>query len=88
MTNALKDNVAASREKKVVAVTSNAGSMSGIFENIGGYYFYRASKSALNNVMRAMGVDLRARNLAQVSMNLTDFEQTPVGFVFEMLSNT
>jgi glutamate formiminotransferase / formiminotetrahydrofolate cyclodeaminase len=33
--------------------------------------------------VKAMGVDLRARNLAQVSMNLTDFEQTPVHVVFE-----
>jgi formiminotetrahydrofolate cyclodeaminase len=30
-----------------------------------------------------MGVPLRSRNLAQVSMNLTDFEQTPVHRVFE-----
>jgi glutamate formiminotransferase/formiminotetrahydrofolate cyclodeaminase len=33
--------------------------------------------------VKAMGVDLRARNLAQVSMNLTDFERTPVHQVFE-----
>jgi glutamate formiminotransferase/formiminotetrahydrofolate cyclodeaminase len=33
--------------------------------------------------VKAMGVDLRARNLAQVSMNLTDFEQTPLHRVFE-----
>ncbi|MBZ5503245.1 MAG: glutamate formimidoyltransferase [Acidobacteriia bacterium] len=33
--------------------------------------------------VKAMGVDLRARNLAQVSMNLTDFEQTSVHRVFE-----
>jgi glutamate formiminotransferase/formiminotetrahydrofolate cyclodeaminase len=33
--------------------------------------------------VKAMGVDLRTRNLAQVSMNLTDFEQTPVHQVFE-----
>ena len=33
--------------------------------------------------VKAMGVDLRARNLAQVSMNLTDFEQTPIHHVFE-----
>jgi glutamate formiminotransferase len=32
--------------------------------------------------VKAMGVDLRARNLAQVSMNLTDFEQTPIHLVF------
>jgi len=33
--------------------------------------------------VKAMGVDLRARNLAQVSMNLTDFETTPVHRAFE-----
>ena len=30
-----------------------------------------------------MGVLLAERNLAQVSMNLTDFEQTPIQLVFE-----
>jgi glutamate formiminotransferase len=34
---------------------------------------------------KAMGVDLRARNLAQVSINMTDFEQTPLHHVFEMV---
>jgi len=33
--------------------------------------------------VKAMGVDLRGRNLAQVSMNLTDFQTTPVHQVFE-----
>ena len=33
--------------------------------------------------VKAMGVDLRARSLAQVSMNLTDFERTPIHQVFE-----
>jgi glutamate formiminotransferase len=33
--------------------------------------------------VKAMGVMLASRNLAQVSMNLTDFEQTPVHVVFE-----
>lgn len=33
--------------------------------------------------VKAMGVPLASRNLAQVSMNLTDFEQTPVHRVFE-----
>ena len=32
-----------------------------------------------------MGVDLKARHLAQVSINLTDFEQTPIHRVFEMV---
>ncbi len=33
--------------------------------------------------VKAMGVPLASRNLAQVSMNLTDFEQTPLHLVFE-----
>ncbi|MCI0540712.1 MAG: glutamate formimidoyltransferase, partial [Verrucomicrobiales bacterium] len=33
---------------------------------------------------KAMGVDLKARGLAQVSINMTDFEQTPLHRVFEM----
>ena len=32
-----------------------------------------------------MGVELKARNLAQVSINLTDFEQTPMHRVYEMV---
>jgi glutamate formiminotransferase/formiminotetrahydrofolate cyclodeaminase len=35
--------------------------------------------------VKAMGVALRARNLAQVSINLTDFEQTPIHRAFEMV---
>jgi len=34
---------------------------------------------------KAMPVDLKARGLAQVSINLTDFEQTPIHRVFEMV---
>jgi formiminotetrahydrofolate cyclodeaminase len=33
--------------------------------------------------VKAIGVALASRNLAQVSMNLTDFEQTPMHLVFE-----
>src|SRR5579862_7598658 len=33
--------------------------------------------------VKAMGVDLKARNLAQVSMNLTDFETTSMAKVFQ-----
>src|SRR5207302_3559205 len=33
--------------------------------------------------VKSMGVTLGSRNLAQVSINLTDFEQTPMHLVFE-----
>jgi glutamate formiminotransferase / formiminotetrahydrofolate cyclodeaminase len=42
----------------------------------------RASSGGLASV-KAMGVDLKARNLAQVSMNLTDFETTGIGVAFD-----
>jgi glutamate formiminotransferase / formiminotetrahydrofolate cyclodeaminase len=35
--------------------------------------------------VKSMGVDLKARNLAQVSINLTDFENTPMHRVYEMV---
>ena len=35
--------------------------------------------------LKAMGVMLASRNLAQVSMNFTDFERTPLGPVFETI---
>lgn len=44
----------------------------------------RFSNGGLRYV-KAMGVDLKARHLAQVSINLTDFEQTPMHRVFEMV---
>ena len=42
----------------------------------------RQSSGGLPHV-KAMGVLLESRNLAQVSMNLTDFEQTPIHVAFE-----
>ena len=44
----------------------------------------RFSSGGLRYV-KAMGVELKARGLAQVSINLTDFEQTPMHRVFEMV---
>ncbi len=36
--------------------------------------------------VKAMGVELKARNLAQVSMNLTDFATTSIGTVFDAVT--
>jgi glutamate formiminotransferase / formiminotetrahydrofolate cyclodeaminase len=44
----------------------------------------RFSSGGLRYV-KSMGVGLKARNLAQVSINLTDFEQTPMHRVYEMV---
>src|ERR1700684_2001364 len=44
----------------------------------------RFSSGGLRHV-KSMGVELKARNLAQVSINLTDFERTPMHRVYEMV---
>jgi formiminotetrahydrofolate cyclodeaminase len=44
----------------------------------------RHSSGGLRYV-KSMGVELKARNIAQVSINLTDFEQTPMHRVYEMV---
>src|ERR1700760_3482462 len=44
----------------------------------------RHSSGGLRYV-KSMGVELKARNLAQVSINLTDYEQTPMHRVYEMV---
>ncbi len=45
----------------------------------------RASSGGFPAV-KAMGVELKARSLAQVSMNLTDFETTSIGTVFDAVA--
>jgi len=42
----------------------------------------RFSNGGLRNV-KAIGVEMKTRHLAQVSVNLTDFEQTPMHHVFD-----
>jgi glutamate formiminotransferase len=42
----------------------------------------RSSNDGLRHV-KAIGVEMKTRGLAQVSINLTDFEQTPLHVVFE-----
>ena len=60
LTELLVENVAASKQKKVVTLTSILGSIGK--NTIGGLYAYRASKSAVNAIMRSMSVDLHKRH--------------------------
>ncbi len=56
LTELLVNNVAASEQKKVVTLTSILGSIGK--NKIGGLYAYRASKAAVNAIMRSMSIDL------------------------------
>jgi NAD(P)-dependent dehydrogenase (short-subunit alcohol dehydrogenase family) len=56
MAEAFVGHVAASQQRKIVALSSVAGSIGG---NRGGsLYAYRASKAALNAIMRSLSIDL------------------------------
>jgi len=59
--DAFRDNVAASTQKKIVSITSRSGTISS--PGYRGPYFYRASKIALNMVMRVLADDLRERGV-------------------------
>lgn len=57
----LVDNVAASRERRIVFVTSRMGSIASNLS--GGHYGYRASKAGLNAIGRSLAVDLHRRGI-------------------------
>ena len=54
MVETFMPNVEASDQKKIINISSGQGSISSTF---GGQYFYRASKAALNMVMRSLAVE-------------------------------
>jgi NAD(P)-dependent dehydrogenase (short-subunit alcohol dehydrogenase family) len=56
------EQVARSKQKKIVALTSGLSSIA-FTEHFGRLYFYRASKAALNVAMRALQADIRDRGI-------------------------
>jgi len=62
MAEAFADHVAASRQKKIVSITSGAGSVSPD-RVAGGGVFYGVSKAALNMAMRKVGAELADRGI-------------------------
>lgn len=67
MTEAFTANVASSDEKKVVVVTSSEGSIGSVRSNL--RPFYRASKSAVNMVMRNIAFTLKDQGVIVVLVN-------------------
>jgi|APSaa5957512535_1039671.scaffolds.fasta_scaffold02751_11 NAD(P)-dependent dehydrogenase (short-subunit alcohol dehydrogenase family) len=59
---AFADNVALSKQKKIVSMTSGLGSMQ-ITLNSDRFYYYRMSKAALNMGVIAMNVSLKSRGV-------------------------
>ena len=63
----LVDNVAAAEHGRIVTISSILGSMEK--NTNGGMYAYRASKAAVNAIMRSMALDLGARDITCVAMH-------------------
>lgn len=64
---AFLENVAKSRLKQIVTITSGMGSIED--NTSGGSYAYRSSKAAVNMVMRSLATDLASRGITCVVMN-------------------
>ncbi|MBT4739961.1 MAG: SDR family oxidoreductase [Rhodospirillaceae bacterium] len=58
MAKAFLPHVAASKQKKILTMTSGLGSMA-LTQRLGRFYGYRMSKAAVNMAMRAMHADLK-----------------------------
>lgn len=56
------ENVAASRQKKIVGITSGLGSLT-LMGRMSRFYYYQMSKSALNMGLRALRNDLQPRGI-------------------------
>ncbi|MBL8643601.1 MAG: SDR family oxidoreductase [Rhodospirillaceae bacterium] len=64
---ALIENVAASTQKKIVTLSSILGSVGG--NDMGKMYPYRASKAAINMVMKCMAIDLAPKGIIAIPIH-------------------
>lgn len=64
---AFLENVARSRDKRIVTITSGMGSLAD--NTSGGSYAYRSSKAAVNMVIRSLALDLAPRGIVCVVIN-------------------
>lgn len=67
MSEAFVEHVAKSDQKKIITLTSEVASMTE--NNFGGLYGYRASKAAVNGIMRSMSIDLAKRNIVAIPLH-------------------
>jgi NAD(P)-dependent dehydrogenase (short-subunit alcohol dehydrogenase family) len=63
VTEAFKDNIVASQQKKIVSLTSIAGSVTVAGAAKNNPYWYRASKAAMHMGMRAIAADLKDKGV-------------------------
>lgn len=67
MAEAFIRQVARSRRKMIITLTSKMGSLAD--NRGGGSYIYRSSKSAVNNVMKSLSIDLNSQQIIAVLLH-------------------
>jgi NAD(P)-dependent dehydrogenase (short-subunit alcohol dehydrogenase family) len=67
VSEAFLENVAQSRQKRIVTITSGMGSIED--NTSGGRYAYRSSKAAVNMVMKSLAIDTAPRGITCIVMN-------------------
>lgn len=67
LTELLVDKLTAAEAPVVVTISSMLGSNA--LNTMGSSYAYRASKSAVNSIMKSMGVNLRDRGITSIAMH-------------------
>lgn len=76
LAQALKPNVAASQQKKMVVITSRMGSIGD--NDSGGFWIYRSSKAAVNAAWKSIALDFRGDAIA-VAMLHPGWVRTDMG---------
>lgn len=76
LVQAFVDQVAASRQKLVAVVSSKVGSIAD--NSGGGGYVYRSSKTAVNQVVKSLSIDLSDRGISVISLH-PGWVQTEMG---------
>lgn len=67
MSEAFIEQVVASDQKKIITLTSELGSIG--FNSSGNFYPYRASKAAVNAIMKSMSIDLAEKGVIAIPLH-------------------
>jgi NAD(P)-dependent dehydrogenase (short-subunit alcohol dehydrogenase family) len=76
LVQAFVEQVAASQQKLVAVISSKVGSIAD--NSSGGSYVYRSSKTAVNQVVKSLSIDLAGRDIAVISLH-PGWVQTEMG---------
>jgi NAD(P)-dependent dehydrogenase (short-subunit alcohol dehydrogenase family) len=76
LAQAFVEQVAASRQKLIAVISSKVGSIAD--NSSGGSYLYRSSKTAVNQVVKCLSIDLAGRGISALSLH-PGWVQTEMG---------